>query len=147
MDVDLTITAQLLLVVIAVVIASQTLLKPFLRTMFEREARIEGARGQADALLQEARELNGECSCQISLSQKSICESRDEQIRALRLAVEKDLLTIRQAAALRIQSDLRDLEASEQQITSELDAQNAALASYIQQQLLQTNCQNFNDLN
>lgn len=126
MDLDFTVIIQLFIVLSALIITSQILAKPFLRAILERETRIEGAKGKAAKLEQEAKEINSQCDAILNEKRQELSAERNAQIIKMRgelQTVQHDLQEKHLLAINKAKEELSAQEAASKSKLADITAQ------------------------
>ena len=131
-----TLITHLVFFVIMVMILNQLLLKPLLRVMDERQARVQGNRHAAEKASTKAADLMAEYDRQLEAARKQAVQEKDALRAAADAEQEKIIIAAREKAGDLIAGLRERIAAEYQQARDRLTADSRALGREIAGRLL-----------
>ena len=136
MDIDVTIIAHFVILLCTLWICSHLLMKPFMRTIARREERIEGVRGQAEALTEQTLEIERSLEAQLDEERQRCDLQQQQQLTAYADELQETLAEARENETRRLASALAEIDTQKEQLERELQPQVAQLSREVADKLL-----------
>ncbi len=131
MDLDVTVIMQLVIIMAALAAGAGILARPFLRAILEREALIEGARGKAALLEQEAKQLSDKSAAILEEKLQEMNSARQNEIVLTRGELQTGRQALQEAHIKRLEEADKELAAYAAKTKASLATDHSNLADLL----------------